>query len=290
MKVVITGANGQLGYSLQRVAPAGVEVIALDRTQFDLSAPDSLGQCLRDIKPAAVINAAAYTAVDRAESDAELAFVVNAQAPLMIAQYCQTEAIPLIQVSTDFVFDGAVGRPYSPASETSPLGVYGQSKLQGEANVLDACDSAYVVRTGWVYCEHGANFVKTMLRLGRERDALSVVADQIGTPTYAGNLAAMIWQLLEQRPENRIYHFSDAGVASWYDFAVAIFSEAAAIGLLVRAPKVTPIKAVDYPTPAARPAYSVLDKSQTWSELGVDAIHWRDALTVMLGAYSKLSQ
>jgi len=286
----VTGASGQLGYSLQRTAPAAIEVIALDRTQFDLSAPDSLAQCLRDIKPDAVINAAAYTAVDRAQDETELAFVINAQAPLAIATYCQAEGIPLIQVSTDFVFDGDTGRPYTPASETAPLGVYGQSKLQGETNVLGACDSAYVVRTGWVYCEHGANFVKTMLRLGNERDALSVVADQVGTPTYAGNLAAMIWQLLQQRPEDRIYHFSDAGVASWYDFAVAIFSEAAAIGLLARAPKVTPIKAVDYPTPAARPAYSVLDKSQTWGDLDVEAVYWRDALTVMLVAYSRLSQ
>ncbi|HEY0892840.1 MAG TPA: sugar nucleotide-binding protein, partial [Cellvibrio sp.] len=157
----------------------------------------------------------------------------------------------------------------------------------GELAALDNCTASYIVRTGWVYCEQGANFVKTMLRLGAERTSLGVVADQVGTPTYAINLANMIWQLLAQRPAQKIFHFSDAGVASWYDFAVAIFNEAKAQDLLAAIPQVKPIATSDYPTPAQRPAYSVLDKQQTWSLLNIVPDHWRNALPTMLDAYKK---
>lgn len=294
MKVLITGANGQLGYALQKTAPGFIgndesvlDVIALTRAEFDLSRPDTLAAILDLYQPDAIINAAAYTAVDKAETDQALANTVNALAVIAIAKWCEQQKIPLIQVSTDFVFDGKKSSPYLPDDRTNPLGVYAQTKCAGEQAVLENCSSSYLVRTGWVYCEHGANFVKTMLRLGAERVSLGVVADQVGTPTYAINLAQMIWQLLAQRPEQKIFHFSDAGVASWYDFAVAIFNEAKAQDLLTAIPQVKPIATSDYPTPAQRPAYSVLDKQQTWSLLNIAPDHWRNALSTMLDAYKK---
>lgn len=294
MKVLITGANGQLGYALQKTAPgfigddkSTVQVIALTRAECDLSQPDELAAILTSYQPDVVINAAAYTAVDKAEADQALANTVNALAVAVIAQWCEQQQIPLIQVSTDFVFDGKKSSPYLPDDHTNPLGVYAQTKCAGELAALNHCTRSYIVRTGWVYCEQGANFVKTMLRLGAERKSLGVVADQIGTPTYAINLAQMIWQLLAQRPEQRIFHFSDAGVASWYDFAIAIFNEAKTQNLLAAIPQVNPIATSDYPTPAQRPAYSVLDKRQTWSLLNITPAHWQNALSTMLVAYKK---
>jgi len=294
MKVLITGANGQLGYALQKTAPAviGAEKISLQlipvtRKEFDLAQPESLLAALDTFQPHAVINAAAYTAVDKAEADQELAKRVNAAAVSVIAQWCQQKKIPLIQVSTDFVFDGKKSSPYQPDDNTNPLGVYAQTKRAGELAALENCATSYIVRTGWVYGEHGANFVKTMLRLGAEREVLGVVADQVGTPTYAVHLAQMVWQLLTQRPAQKIFHCSDAGVASWYDFAVAIFAEAKTQGLLERIPLVKPIATSDYPTPAQRPPYSVLDKQLTWSTLGITPCHWHSALVTMLAAYKK---
>lgn len=294
MKVLISGANGQLGYALQKTTPnvignnaSALTVIALTRAEFDLSKPDALATILDTYKPDAIINAAAYTAVDKAETDQASANTVNALAVTSIAQWCEQQKIPLIQVSTDFVFDGKKSSPYLPYDHTNPIGTYAKTKCAGEQAALENCSSSYVVRTGWVYCEQGANFVKTMLRLGAERESLGVVADQVGTPTYAVNLAKMIWTLLGARPEQKIFHFSDAGVASWYDFAVAIFNEANAQGLLTFIPQVKPIATSDYPTPAQRPAYSVLDKTQTWSELNIAPDHWQSALSTMLDAYKK---
>lgn len=294
MKVLITGANGQLGYALQKTAPgfisddkSTVQVIALTRAEFDLSQPNELAAILTSYQPDVVINAAAYTAVDKAEADQALANTVNALAVAVIAQWCEQQQIPLVQVSTDFVFDGKKSSPYLPDDRTNPLGVYAQTKYGGELAALNNCTRSYIVRTGWVYCEQGANFVKTMLRLAAERESLGVVADQVGTPTYAVNLAQMIWKLLSLRPEQKIFHFSDAGVASWYDFAVAIFNEANTQNLLTTIPQVKPIATSDYPTPAQRPAYSVLDKQQTWSLLNIAPEHWRNALSTMLDAYKK---
>lgn len=294
MKVLITGANGQLGYALQKTAPvligenqAVLQLLALTRADFNLAQPETLATILNSYQPDAIINAAAYTAVDKAETDQELANKVNAIAVAVIAQWCEQQKIPLIQVSTDFVFDGKQSSPYQSDDITNPLGIYAQTKRAGELAALENCATSYIVRTGWVYCEQGANFVKTMLRLGAEREMLSVVADQIGTPTYAPHLAQMIWQLLAQRPEQKIFHFSDAGVASWYDFAVAIFNEAKVQGLLKKIPQVKPIATSDYPTPAQRPAYSVLDKQCTWNLLKISPCHWQRALSAMLAAYKK---
>jgi len=289
VKVLVTGANGQLGYALQKTSRElpvehRLELIALTRAELDLAQPEKISGVLNRVQPDIVINAAAYTAVDKAESEPALAQKINADAVKEMAIWCQRENKILIQVSTDFVFDGKKSSPYTPDDETAPLGVYGKTKQQGELFALAECENCYVVRTGWVYGEHGANFVKTILRLAKERDSLGIVADQVGTPTYVIHLAHMLWQLVLQKPSQKMWHFSDAGVASWYDFAIAIVEEANANGLLTQQPVVKPIATADYPTPAHRPEFSVLNKKQTWDSLAVDPIHWRVALIKMLNA------
>lgn len=284
MKVLVTGVSGQLGRCLLDTVPEAVEVIAPDSTALDLADPANLDVALSQFTVGAIINCAAFTGVDLAETEdgSRRAMSINGEAVQVIARYCQARGIPLIQVSTDFVFDGKKSSPYGVGDGTGPLGVYGQSKLRGEQYALSACDSAYVVRTGWVYSEYGNNFVKTMLRLAGEKKDLRVVADQVGTPTYARHLAQLLWRLLARRPDSKIYHFSNAGVASWYDFAVAIFEESVRLGLLEAKSIVTPVSTAEFPTPAKRPAYSVLDKMPTWDQLEVDPVHWRSALQEML--------
>lgn len=290
MKVLITGANGQLGYALQKTsqifaAQYPLELIMLTRAQIDLMQLEFLPALLDQYAPDVIINAAAYTAVDKAEAQPELAKIVNALAVQTIAHWCQSHKKLLVHISTDFVFDGKKSSPYEVLDTVNPLSVYGKTKQLGEMFALRECSSTYVVRTGWVYCEQGNNFVKTMLRLAAERPQLSIVADQIGTPTYALHLAEMIWQLVLRRPPENVWHFSDAGVASWYDFAVAIVEEANVLGLLPTMPNIMPIATQDYPTPAQRPAYSVLNKAHTWSQLQITPTHWRAALSKMLIAY-----
>jgi len=292
VKVLVTGANGQLGYALQKAScffseSNALELIALTRAELDLSQLDNIVTVLDGFSPDVIINAAAYTAVDNAESEAALAQTINADAVKKIAMWCQDHKKILIHVSTDFVFDGKKSSPYDITDPTNPIGIYGKTKQQGEAFALSECETAYVVRTGWVYGEHGANFVKTILRLASEREHLGIVADQIGTPTYALHLAEMIWQLLLQKPQQKLWHFSDAGAASWYDFAVAIVNEAEALGLLNRKPIIKPITTLDYPTPAHRPAFSVLNKKNTWRDLNVTPVHWQAALIKMLTAYKE---
>ncbi|GGY82443.1 NAD(P)-dependent oxidoreductase [Cellvibrio zantedeschiae] len=293
MKVLITGANGQLGFALQKTqsffaAAGNLELIALTRADLDLEKPDTIANVLDQFSLDAIINAAAYTAVDKAESNWLLAQTVNSEAVKQLAIWCEKNKKTLIHISTDFVFDGKKSSPYETSDQTNPLGVYGKTKQQGEQLALSECTSAYVVRTGWVYGEQGANFAKTILRLASEREQLGIVADQIGTPTYATHLAEMLWQLLLLKPGQRMWHFSDAGVASWYDFAVAIVEQAEIHGLLQRKPAIKPIATVDYPTPAQRPAFSVLDKKNTWETLNLTPVHWREALTKMLQALKAL--
>lgn len=292
MKVLITGANGQLGYALQKTsrelsAEHNLELIALTRAELNLAQPETISGVLDYLLPDIVINAAAYTAVDKAESEPASAQLINADAVKQIALWCQLHKKILVQISTDFVFDGKKSSPYAVDDETVPLGIYGKTKQQGELAALTECESSYVVRTGWVYGEHGANFVKTILRLAKERECLGIVADQIGTPTYAIHLAQMLWQLVLQKPPQKIWHFSDAGVASWYDFAMAIVEEAEAIGLLARQPIIKPITTADYPTPAQRPEFSVLNKTDTWANLNIAPVHWRAALIKMLSVLKK---
>ena len=282
LTALVTGAGGQLGRELQGTSPAGWTVAALDRTALDIADTGSLRAALDRVRPAALINAAAYTAVDKAETEAELASRSNADGPAVLAAVCAELDIRLVHISTDFVFDGAASAPYRPGDATGPLGEYGRSKLAGEQGTQAANPAALILRTGWVYSRFGNNFVKTMLRLMAERDQLNVVVDQVGTPTWARGLALTAWAGLLHEDAHGIYHWSDAGVCSWYDFAVAIQEEALALGLLQSEIAISPIPASDYPTPAARPSYSVLDKSSTCRDLDVTLTHWRTQLRAML--------
>jgi len=278
MRVLITGANGQVGRALQATAPAGAELVSTDVDQLDICNPDAVARFVAEARPALIVNSAAYTAVDRAEGDADLAHRINADAVGHLAVAAAANGARLVHISTDFVFDGTKGSPYLPDDAPNPLSVYGATKLAGERA---AGPAALILRTSWVYAAVGGNFVHTMLRLMRERDEVRVVADQIGSPTFATGIAEAIWKLAGQGAQG-IFHYTDSGVASWYDFAVAIQEEALALGLLDRQAKVTPIATSDYPTPATRPSYSVLDKGATVAALGGAAPHWRVHLRRML--------
>ncbi len=277
--VLLTGAGGQLGQELQRCVPEGIQLYAMDSRALDVTDRIAVQEAFTRLCPDVVINTAAYTAVDKAEEEHELAFAVNAEAPRFIAEACAGTACRIIHISTDFVFDGQQSSPYLPGDEVNPLSVYGVSKLQGEHNLPQ---NALVIRTSWLYSGAGNNFVKTMLRLMAERDRLGVIADQIGTPTHAKGLAEVIWEFIGEGILEGIYHWSDAGVASWYDFAVAIMEEGVTAGLLKKMIDIQPIPTCNYPTPAQRPRYSVLDKTATWSQLALEPVHWREALRRML--------
>ena len=278
MKALVVGANGQLGRALQATVPTDVDVQAHDVDTLDITDAGAIAACLSELQPDIVFNAAAYTAVDKAESEEPVARLVNATAVGLLVEGARRVGARFVHVSTDFVFDGEAGIPYAPDAAPSPLGVYGRTKLEGE---YLAGPDALIVRTAWVYAPTGGNFVRTMLRLMAERPEVRVVADQIGTPTYAPGLAAALWALAEKGVTG-IHHHTDSGAASWYDFAVAIQEEALAIGLLNRAVPVIPIATADFPTPARRPHYSVLDKSSTIAALGAPAPHWHVNLRHML--------
>lgn len=278
MKALITGAYGQLGRALVASAPAGWDLEAIDKDELDLTDPGAIRARIRSGAPDIVLNAAAYTAVDKAEEEEELALAINAGAVAAMADALRETGGRLVHVSTDFVFDGSSARAYCPGDARRPLSAYGRTKAAGE----DAAGpDALIVRTAWVYTAGGANFVRTMLRLMRERDEVRVVADQIGAPTWAPGLARVLWGLVAMEARG-LHHHSDAGVASWYDFAVAIQEEALALGLLERAVPVVPIRTEDYPTPARRPAFSLLDSSATRALLGDRPAHWRVNLRTML--------
>jgi len=282
MKVLITGANGQLGKELAETRPSSIEIAVAGKEQLDIGDEAAVQTFIAAVKPTLVINAAAYTAVDKAESDSESAFRINETGVANLAMACKSSAARLLHVSTDFVFDGGQGVPYAPDADTQPLGVYGASKLAGEKALQSIAPEFTIIRTAWVYSKHNANFMKTMLRLMRERDQLGVICDQIGTPTSARRLAQLLWQIAARPDINGIHHWTDAGVASWYDFAVAIQEEALAVGLLDKAVPVNPIRSDQYPLPAKRPAFSVLDKTSLWQALGSSGVHWRVALREVL--------
>lgn len=282
MKVLVTGAGGQLGYELQRSVPADIVLSLCDRQDLDLCDEAEVLSVLQQQAPDVLINAAAYTAVDKAESEPELAAAVNSEGAANLARACRAQGVRLIHISTDFVFDGLQSSPYSPEADPNPQGVYGKTKWEGERQVQAILGDAVIIRTAWLYSSHGQNFVKTMLRLMDERDALGVVADQVGTPTWAATLAEAIWALIRRPSLKGIYHWSDAGVASWYDFAVAIQEEALALDLLERAIAIRPLRSEDYPTPAKRPPYSVLDKTRSWQDFELEGRHWREGLREML--------
>jgi dTDP-4-dehydrorhamnose reductase len=286
-KAVVLGAGGQLGRELIRTVPANWQCVPLARAELDIGEPGAVLRRLAEIEPRLVINAAAYTAVDQAESDAAEALRINAEGPAHVAAACSELGARLLQVSTDFVFDGKSSVPYLPGAPTSPLGEYGRSKLLGEQAVQRVLPDALIMRTAWVYSVYGANFVKTMLRLMAEREHLTVVADQVGTPTWARGLADALWRAADREALTGVYHWTDAGVCSWYDFAVAIAEEALALGILSRPVDVRPIPGADYPTPAQRPGYSVLDKSSSWRDLALEGRHWRSQLRAMLREYKE---
>lgn len=280
MKVLLTGANGQLGQMMSAAAPTWAQVTACDSKGLDIADAAAVERQIDAIAPRVVVNCAAYTAVDRAETDEAQAFAVNRDGPAHLAAAARRIGARLVHVSTDFVFDGTHCRPYRPEDPPQPLGVYGRSKLAGERAVLTSASDTVVVRTAWVYSAVGNNFVKTMLRLMRERPQLRVVGDQVGTPTSALSLARALWRMIELKIAPGVYHYTDAGVASWYDFAVAIREITQQLTGEALAP-VSSIRTEDYPTPAQRPAYSVLDKTSTIDAIG-ELRHWREPLAEVL--------
>jgi dTDP-4-dehydrorhamnose reductase len=277
-----------LGRELLRTAGTGVECVALTRRDLDIGDAGAVAACFARLAPAMVVNAAAYTAVDAAEADPAAANRANSEGPANLAGTCRDSGIRLTHISTDFVFAGDASQPYTEGAPTGPLGEYGRSKLAGEQAVQSLLPEAMILRTGWVYSSFGHNFARTMLRLMAEREELAVVADQVGTPTWARGLAEAVWAGAKRPELSGIYHWSDAGVASWYDFAVAIAEEAFALGLLPHPVRVRPIATRDYPTPAQRPSYSVLDKTRSWADLALPALHWRLQLRNMLNEFKEL--
>ena len=288
MKVLLTGAGGQLGQALIASTPKGLDLVATSRQELDLADPEACRGAVEQHQPDWVLNAGAYTAVDRAESEPELAHAVNAGAPEAFARALDQQGGRLLQISTDFVFSGTQGTPYQPDQDCSPLGIYGASKASGEAavqTIFGTGGRGLILRTSWVIGPVGKNFALTMLRLHKERKQLSVVADQVGCTTSTLNLAQACWQTLQiggDRELPAVMHWSDAGAASWYDVAVAVGQIGAELGLIDAPASVQPITTADYPTAAERPAYSLLDCTATRAVLGLNGEHWQQALRAVL--------
>jgi len=276
--ILVTGANGQLGWELGQLAsnyPA-FKFVLVDRSQLDLAFPESFEKIIQTIAPDCIINTAAYTAVDKSETEKELSYTVNATAVEALAVICKNLVIPFITYSTDYVFDGAATAPYNTSTKVDPVNYYGSTKAAGEKMAMEANEDSIVIRTSWVFSSHGNNFVKTMLRLMKERDQLKIVADQKGRPTYAKDLALATMKMIEAMNAGKtvkgIYHFANGGETTWFDFAATIKAIA---GLTC---DVQPIETKDFPTPAKRPAYSVLDTSKIEQDVEMDIRHWEDAL------------
>ena len=285
MKLLLLGGNGQVGRELRRSLPPFGELVVATRDGADadaiadLDAPESLAALIAQVAPDVVVNAAAHTAVDKAEIDGEAAFRINAEAVAAIANACAISGALLVHYSTDYVFDGSATRPYREDDATSPLGVYGASKLAGEAAIRASGARHAILRTAWVYASHGKNFLLTMLRLAAERDALRVVGDQVGAPTPAAWIADASAALIHHGvDQSGTWHLTAGGETSWHGFAEAIVDEAQAAGLIARKPRVVAISTADYPTPARRPAYSVLDTTRLQRDFGIVPPQWRDGL------------
>lgn len=287
MRVLITGAQGQVGYELLRLAPSDYEVIGLGSTELDISDTIQVDLKVNQLQPQLIINAAAYTAVDKAESDQDRAWAVNHHGVANLAIAAKRLKVPLFHISTDYVFSGDACEPYRECDPTGPTGVYGASKLAGEQALAANCSHYVILRTSWVFAAKGNNFVKTMLRLGNERDDLGVVGDQHGGPTSAASIASTLWGLAKQYNDRRVlhwgtYHYSGAPACTWYDFAQEIFRQAQEQGLITTPPNVRSIDSVEYPTPAKRPAWSVLDCSNLRAQHTIDQPDWRLDLTDVL--------
>ncbi|MEB3357409.1 MAG: dTDP-4-dehydrorhamnose reductase [Synechococcales bacterium] len=290
-RILLIGSQGQLGQELQMTLPALGDVVAVGRSQLDLTDLPQLRSLIAETAPHIVVNAAAYTAVDKAESEVDLAKAINAIAPTVMAEEVQKTGACLVHFSTDYVFDGRKNTPYLEDDSPNPCGAYAESKLLGEDGIRQTCDRHFIIRTAWVYGSRGkGNFVKTMLRLGGEREELRVVTDQVGSPTWTKDIADATTQLLthwsqKQAPAYGVYHFTNSGVASWYDFAIAIFEEARQLHQMLKVERVLPITTAEYPTPARRPAYSVLSGKKIAAVIGQPAPHWRQSLRTMLNEF-----
>ncbi|HKM14399.1 MAG TPA: dTDP-4-dehydrorhamnose reductase [Marinospirillum sp.] len=287
VKVLITGAKGQVGTELVKLAPAGFTVIGLGSDQLNITNQQQVAAAVAEYRPSLIINAAAYTAVDKAESNAAQAFAVNEQGVAWLAEAAQAADIPLFHISTDYVFDGNATIAYQETAAVNPQGVYGVSKLAGEQVLAKTHSKHIILRTSWVFGAEGSNFVKTMLRLGKERDELTVVADQYGCPTSAASIAQVLWQLAKNYQQQGdlpwgIYNFSNSPRGTWHDFAVEIFKQGLALNLISKLPEVKSITTADYPTPAKRPAWSVLDCTKIETLLGYGVPCWKSELVQVL--------
>ena len=288
MKILITGAQGQVGKELTSTASAkGFEVIAASRADLDITQAQSVENYITQYQPDIVINAAAHTAVDKAESEQDLAFAINRDGAKNIAAACKKQNIPLLHISTDYVFDGTKSEPYSENDTVSPLGIYGESKWQGEEIIRKNLNDHLILRVAWVFGAQGNNFVKTMLRLGEDRDELNVVADQFGGPSPAKNIAQILIDLVERYKKDGTlawgtYHYCGNSKTTWYDFAKEIFKQAFELGLLNKEVKVNPITTAEYPTAAKRPGNSMLDCSKLKTTFGIEMPEWKEALKQVL--------
>ena len=283
MKIIVIGKSGQLAWELSQLSSPKHEIVCLGRNDINLTELSSIAETLKKYKAEAVVNASAYTAVDKAESDIDNAYALNARAVGDLAQACKTLSVPFVHVSTDFVFHGDKGAPYLPNDEINPLGVYGASKAEGEQLITAVYpENSAIIRTSWVYSTHGNNFVKTMLNLMGSKPELGIISEQIGSPTYAKGLAEACISCIENKVIG-IHHYTDTGVASWFDFAVAIQRIGFELGLLDKKIPINPIPSAQYPTPAKRPNYSVLDKSSLVDALPeLSFVHWQTQLQTMM--------
>ncbi len=282
--ILLIGCNGQVGTQLKKTLQPYSNLIPVARPIVELAQPETIKDLIKEHQPEIIVNAAAYTSVDKAESEPELANTVNAIASKVLAQEAEKLRASLIHISTDYVFDGKTSCPYQENDSTNPLSVYGKTKLAAEQAIRSNCSNHIILRTAWVYGTGGkSNFVKTMLRLGAEKTELKIVADQIGSPTRAKDIAQTIALLISQNPcKSCTYHYTNSGVASWYDFAVAIFEEARLLDFPLKIERVIPITTSEYPTPATRPKYSVLNCVKISSRLAFYPPHWRQSLREML--------
>lgn len=285
MRVLITGCNGQVGFSLteQLTKDANTEVLALDRDSLDITNQEAVNAAVTAFKPTIIINAAAYTAVDKAEDEVELSYAINRDGPKYLAQAAQELGAVILHISTDYVFEGNKLGEYAESDTTNPQGVYGKSKLAGEVEVADACGKHIILRTAWVFGENGNNFVKTILRLGSTRDALNIVGDQFGGPTYAEDIANALIQIAKRIDQGNaikfgVYHFSGLPHVSWYEFAEAIFDSAVEQSIISKKPCLTSISTEQYPTPAKRPNNSRLSTNKITNAFSIEASDWKVAL------------
>ena len=285
--ILVTGANGQLGWELGQLATTypAFKFVLVDRSQLDLSFPDTFEKIIQTIAPDCIINTAAYTAVDKSETEKDVSYTVNATAVEALAGICKKISIPFITYSTDYVFDGEATTPYTTLTKVDPVNYYGSTKAAGEKMAIEANEETIVIRTSWVFSSHGNNFVKTMLRLMKERDQLNIVADQKGRPTYAKDLAFATMKMIEAINAGKtikgIYHFANTGETTWYNFAATIKAYA---GLTCN---LQPIETKDFPTPAKRPAYSVLDTIKIEQDLNIEIRNWEEALKDCINLLSK---